>query len=99
MDKGIGVVVQFLVSHEFRIELVSPLDEESPVLPWLSQGSPLYHFAIELNHDSEFEAALKSNGFRKVFGPHPAIAFEGRNVCFYMNKDRLLIETIAQAEI
>jgi hypothetical protein len=94
-DTGIGVFVQFLVLGGFRIELVSPLRDTSPVLPWLAQGSPLYHFAIELSSNREFEMTLQGSGFRLVYGPHPAAAFGNRNIWFFINKDRLLVEVIA----
>jgi len=94
-DPGIGVVVQFLVLGSFRIEIVSAIDERSPVLPWIHQGSPIYHFAIELEGNRDFESILKKSGFRRVFGPQPAVAFGNRNVWFFMNKARLLVEIIA----
>lgn len=93
-DPDIDVKVQFLINAGFRIELVEPISESSPARVWLREGSPIYHFAYLVDDVEVATVKLKSQKFRKIFGPIPAIAFDNREVAFFMNRNRLVIEII-----
>lgn len=95
-DAEIDVSVQFLNHGNFRIELVEPISHSSPVLAWLKSGSPIYHLGFEVKDMQTSLNELKQQGFRKIFGPVGAVAFDGRTVCFVMNSKRLMIELISQ---
>ncbi len=95
-DVGIDVKVQFLVNHGTRIELVQPLSESSPANVWLRDGSPIYHIAYLVDDTARSTLRMKDLRFRKIFGPFPAVAFDGHDVTFFMNRERLMIEIISQ---
>jgi methylmalonyl-CoA/ethylmalonyl-CoA epimerase len=76
------------------VELVRPIDEESPVVNYLKKQSEcIYHVCFEV---SDLQAALK-----KVYGSRrylcasprkPAVLFGGRHVSFYYSKGVGLVE-------
>lgn len=98
-DQTIDVKVQFLVNDSVRIELVEPVGEESPAHVWLNVGSPIYHFGFMADSSEESAQILKSLKFKKIYGPVPAVAFDGQEVEFYMNKNRLVLEIISRKSL
>lgn len=96
-DTDRNVKLAFGVKDGYRIELVTPLDkkQESPVDQYLSNavGTP-YHICYESDRfDDEIEE-LKSQGFKVVIEPNPAVAFGGRRVVFMMNIGFGLMEIV-----
>jgi methylmalonyl-CoA/ethylmalonyl-CoA epimerase len=77
------------------IELVSPIDDKSPVVTILKKnGAMPYHTCYEVV-DIELEIKkLKKNGYVQVSKTVPAIAFENRKVCFLFHKATGLIELL-----
>ena len=95
MDRNVRLA--FGVKDGYRIELVAPLDKklESPVDQYLSNavGTP-YHICYESDRfDTEIEE-LKSQGFKVVIEPKPAVAFGGKRVVFMMNIGFGLMEIV-----
>lgn len=96
-DTDRNVKLAFGVKDGYRIELVAPLDKksESPVDQYLSNvvGTP-YHICYESSDlDKEVEK-LKSQGYKVVIEPRPAIAFGNRRVVFMMNIGFGLMEIV-----
>ena len=96
-DTDRNVKLAFGEKDGYRIELVAPLDKkiESPVDQYLSNavGTP-YHICYASNRfDTEIEE-LKSQGFKVVIDPKPAVAFGGRRVVFMMNIGFGLMEIV-----
>lgn len=92
-----NVKLTFGVKDGYRVELISPLDKknESPVDQYLSNaiGTP-YHICYESeNLETEVEE-LKSQGYKVVIEPKPAIAFGGRRVVFMMSIGFGLMEIV-----
>lgn len=100
-DAGLGVKVCFLEGGGPRIELVAPLLRDGAAVSsilegWLARGTKIYHIAYTV---TDFAALVESRLDRKaklVAGPLPAVAFEGRQVAFFMLRDGLLIELIEE---
>lgn len=79
------------------IELIQPLNEQSPVTARLMVQKGISHpyhlcFAVE-----SIEAAieeLEAKGFMRISDNSPAPAIESRNVCFLLSKTAGLIELV-----
>jgi len=85
----------FMKAGSMQIELIEPLRPESPVGTFLARGIQMYHQAF-LSHN--LRAAVRSlvdKGAVIVSHPKPAVAFGGRQVCFLLLPNRMLIELIA----
>ena len=96
-DTDRNVKLAFGVKDGYRIELVAPLNKkaESPVDQYLSNavGTP-YHICYESEDlDKEVEE-LKSQGYKVVIEPRPAVAFGDRRVVFMMNIGFGLMEVV-----
>lgn len=98
-DTDRNVKLIFGEKDGYRIELVAPLDKKqaSPVDQYLinSAGIP-YHICYKSEcFDKQIEE-LKSEGFKVVIEPEPAVAFGGRRVVFMMSIGFGLMEIVEQ---
>ena len=81
--------------NDHLIELVEPAQDENPVSKILAKsGSSLYHICYEIeDFDLKIEE-LKKQRFVQVIPPTPAVAFDGRRICFLYNPTLGLIELL-----
>ena len=84
----------FLVGPGPRMELLTPVDESSPIVSWLNKDIKMYHQAYEVESIDPALATLSAQHAVVVSRPKPAVAFGGRNVAFLMLPNGLLIELI-----
>ncbi len=80
----------------FVYELLEPVGKDSPVSSFLEKRISLYHFCYEVENLEKKLKELIKNGFYLISGPTKAIAFEGRNIAFLINRDNLIIELVEQ---
>ena len=96
-DTDRNVKLAFGSKDGYRIELVAPLDKklESPVDQYLSNavGAP-YHICYESESLDAGIEELKTQGYKVVIEPRPAVAFDGRRVVFMMNIGFGLMEIV-----
>jgi methylmalonyl-CoA/ethylmalonyl-CoA epimerase len=85
---------QFLRNGGFRVELLEPLGEDSPLHDWLRRGQKMYHQAFEVPRLEEAIAALRREGALLAVPPCPAVAFGGRSIAFLLLRTELLVELI-----
>lgn len=76
----------------FRVELLEPLDDQSPLTAWLDRGVKMYHVCYQTDDLDDALARLRAAGHRVVSAPAPAVAFGGRPVAFAMLRSRSLVE-------
>lgn len=77
------------------VELLAPLDDESPVLNILDKvGVSPYHCCYEVDILEEAVAALRRQKYALVRRPVEAPALRGSRVCFLFNKSIGLIELV-----
>lgn len=77
------------------IELLAPNDESSPVYKILERnGVTPYHCCYEVTDIDEAVARLRKMRYVATSKPVPAVAIEGRRVCFLFNKKVGLIELV-----
>lgn len=79
-----------------RIELLEPLDDQSPVLRTLdASGVTPYHTCYEVTDIEQAIARLRSEQrFLLVSGPVPACAIDNRRVAFLFQRHVGLIEIV-----
>ena len=90
------VRISFLAkSGEPKLELLEPLDEQSPVARTLDTvGVSPYHLCYRVENIEEAIAQLRAQRFLLVNGPVPACAMENRRVAFMFQKNNGLIELV-----
>lgn len=78
-----------------RVELLEPLDEQSPVTRTLAAvGVSPYHTCYEVQDIDCAIAALRKQRFILVNGPVQARALDDRRIAFMFNKNSGLIELV-----
>lgn len=78
-----------------RMELLEPLDEQSPVTRTLAAvGVSPYHTCYEVEDIDNAIAALRQQRFILVNGPVNARALDDRRIAFMFNKNSGLIELV-----
>ena len=89
------VHICFMEKDGYRIELVSPADNESVVAGLLKKYKNCpYHICYETpTFDADLEA-LAAEGFTAIDSPTPAPALSGRRVVFLMNRFLGMIELL-----
>ncbi|MDA5192508.1 VOC family protein [Govanella unica] len=89
-----GIRGRFLTGGGPRLELVSQLARGGVLEDWLKRGVKFYHMAYTVeNMDAAIAAALERRG-KLIVAPVPAVAFNGRNICFMMMPNMALVEWI-----
>jgi len=72
------------------VELIQPLNENSPVWKFLSQHpNELHHECYEITKN-ELVSYLKSHSLIKVMGPVPAKIFDDQMVSFYLEEKKVV---------
>ncbi len=78
-----------------RVELVAPVNENSPILNILNKNGTIpYHFCYEVDNIEEEVKKLQKFKFILISKIVPAVAIENRLVCFLYNKETGLIELL-----
>jgi len=91
------VNILFMVDeNDFVYELLEPTCQDSPVSRFLEKRISLYHFCYVVENIDQKLKELTSKGFYLISGPTEAIAFEGKNIAFLINRDNLIIELVEQ---
>ena len=77
-----GVEVQVMFAGSFRVELMRPLDGESPVARFLEKRGPgIHHLALRVDDcEAAQQMALADGG--ELIGGEPAAGAEGTKVAF-----------------
>ena len=77
-----------------KIELISPLGEDSPVTDLLKKRQSLYHLCYEVPDIEEAKKEARKNGAIVISKPVEAPLFDGRKICFLFTKDHYVIEFV-----
>ncbi len=84
-------------SNGVRLELIEPLNEESPVNQILQKKKGgLYHMCFVANHFDEDVKHCLANKFIALSKPQPAIAFNNRRVIFFSTPTFEIIELLEE---
>lgn len=93
-DEIRNVFIQFIIKDGYRVELVAPLKENSPVDKILKKGNTPYHICYETNDICKTIEELSGSGYTSLGVPEKAPAIHNRRVVFLFSKDMGLIELV-----
>jgi methylmalonyl-CoA/ethylmalonyl-CoA epimerase len=79
---------------DITIELVAPLDEQSPIRKTLAKGGGAYHVCYEVQDLEETLRQAANNRCIIVSRPAPAVAFGNRRIAWFYTPTRQLIELL-----
>ena len=89
-------LVQFLLlpPETVYLELVAPDSPQSKLTHAARRGGSLHHLCY-LSGPLDLQiAALEAEGLRLISDPTPAVAFDGRRICWLLGPDQVLIELV-----
>jgi len=89
--------IEFLVNGDYRVELIQPMNEESPMFPLLKRfkNTP-YHFCYEVEDLEESIEKLSGMGYTVIQEPDIAPCIDDRKVVFLNNISMGIIELVQQ---
>jgi len=91
------VIIQFIENGDYLIELVAPLNKESPVTNLLKkQGNSPYHICYKTNNLEKEISDLGNNGFVVISNFLKAPAINNKKVIFLYKKEIGLIELVEE---
>jgi methylmalonyl-CoA epimerase len=79
-----------------KVELISPLGEDSPVTDLLKKRQALYHLCYTVPDIEEAKAKARKSGALVIAKPVEAPLFENRKICFLFTKDHYVIELVEE---
>jgi methylmalonyl-CoA/ethylmalonyl-CoA epimerase len=92
--QNVNICFMFKENHPL-IELISPHNDESPIIRILNVNGPTpYHTCYEVDSIEDQIIKLKKNGFIQISKIQSAIAFDGRKICFLINREIGLLELL-----
>jgi len=80
--------------REVSLELIQPLDDDSPVSRFLEKGGGLNHLCFEVEDITAAVEHAQTKGAICIGGPVPAVAFNGRRIAFLFFRDIGLVEFV-----
>lgn len=81
-------------SDPVKIELISPLSDDSPVTDLLKKRQALYHLCYSVRNIEEAKAKARKSGAIVISKPVEAPLFDNRKICFLFTKDHYVIELV-----
>jgi len=95
VDNQRNVIIQFVKNEDYLIELVAPINEESPVTSLLKkQGNTPYHICYKTDNLEKEISDLDNNGFVVISNLLEAPAINNKRVIFLYKEEIGLIELI-----
>lgn len=91
-DPLLKVRVCFVELFGLRLELVEPLGSPSPIDVFLQKKIRMYHQCFEVSSLESTIERMQQMGALSIVPPTPAVAFEGRRVCFYILPNQDIVE-------
>lgn len=89
-----GISGCFIAGAGPRIELLENLPGSETLTPWLDKGVRIYHMAYVAAAFMQAIEWAKLNRAKLIVPPTPSVAFNGRNICFVMFRNGVLLEFI-----
>ncbi|MFX1578823.1 MAG: VOC family protein [Promethearchaeota archaeon] len=79
-----------------KIELISPLTEDSPVTDLLNKHQALYHLCYSVPDIEKAKKHARESGAIVISKAVEAPLFNNRKICFLFTKDHYVIELVEQ---
>lgn len=94
-DLDRNIQIAFGEMDRYRVELVAPMGDGSPVDGFLGKGGAMpYHICYRSTDMDSDVARLKAAGYRVVVPMAPAVAFGGKKVVFLYSLQAGLVEIV-----
>lgn len=94
-DEKRKVEIAFVSNNGYLVELISPLDKESPIQNYLSKiGNTPYHLCYETEDIEAAVIELRKQRYLLIEAPNEAVAIEDRRVAFMYNPKYGLLELL-----
>ncbi|NHI89872.1 MAG: methylmalonyl-CoA epimerase [Candidatus Thorarchaeota archaeon] len=77
-----------------KIELISPLTEDSPITDLLKKRQALYHLCYTVPDIEKAKTEARRSGAIVISKPVEAPLFDNRKICFLFTKDHYVIELV-----
>ncbi len=77
-----------------KIELISPLTDDSPVSDLLRKRQALYHLCYSVPDIEDAKSKARQSGATVIAKPVEASLFNNRKICFLFTKDHYVIELV-----
>jgi len=89
--------ISFLKKDGYRVELIEPVDKESPMYPLLKnyKNTP-YHFCYSVENLEEAIAGLEEGGYRVMQPPEKAPCIDDHRVCFLIHMHMGILELVEE---
>lgn len=91
------VKVAFIYIDNIKVELVEPINENSPVTNILKKGQSLYHMCFTVPDLEQAVKAARGNGFHCISRTAPGKAYDDARVTWVFSKVYGLFELIERA--
>ncbi|MBR4832515.1 MAG: VOC family protein [Butyrivibrio sp.] len=94
-DEIRNINIEFLVNGDYRVELIEPMGEDSPMYPLLKRfkNSP-YHFCYEVEDIDAAVKELEEKYYTVIQEPNVAPCIDGKKVVFLNNISMGIIELV-----
>ena len=94
-DNNRNVEIAFVQNNNYLVELISPLNEGSPITTYLNKiGNTPYHICYETDDIENTILELKKQRYRVVEKPSEAIAINNQRVAFLYQPKYGLLELL-----
>ena len=93
-DKIQNVNLGFIDCNGLTVELVEPIDVNSPINSFIEKNQTYYHICFSVPDLDESIASAKKYNFVKISKPVPAIAFDNRRIVWLYNIKFGLVELL-----
>jgi methylmalonyl-CoA/ethylmalonyl-CoA epimerase len=95
IDEKRNVEIIFMSNGDYKIEVISPLNAESPIISYLNKvGNTPYHLCYETADIEETINQLRKNRFLVVEKPSEAVAINNQRVAFMYHPNYGLLELL-----
>ncbi|RKM54293.1 MULTISPECIES: VOC family protein [unclassified Butyrivibrio] len=94
-DEIRNINIEFLVNGDYRVELIEPMGEDSPMYPLLARykNTP-YHFCYEVEDIDKAVEELSAQRYTVIHEPNIAPCIDGKKVAFLYNNSMGIIELV-----
>ncbi len=98
IDNIQNVSVAFVYLNGVNIELIEPLNEDSPINQSLEKGIKIVHVCYEVIDIEQTLDECRKYGFHCIAKPVPATAFEGRRIGWVYSRQYGLVELVERTK-
>ena len=94
-DEHRKINISFIINGNYRVELIEPVDDSSPMYPLLKRykNTP-YHICYEVDDLEASIAELSTKGYTVMQEPLEAPCIENKRVSFLINSNLGIIELV-----